>query len=68
MVQAAASLSKIYQVDLKLIYCSMANSEQAGTDIFDGLYSIEQTILDKGFDAGEAQGRSSGVQEGWEMG
>ena len=43
-------------------------AEPAGGDLFDSLYSIEQDIMDKGFDAGESQGRSSGIQEGWELG
>lgn len=43
-------------------------SSQADGDVFDSLYTMEQDIMDKGFDAGESQGRSSGIQEGWELG
>ncbi len=37
-------------------------------DLFDSLYTIEQQYMDKGFDTGENQGRSAGIDEGWQLG
>ena len=37
-------------------------------DMFDALDGQEQRMMDQGFDAGEAQGRETGMAEGWAMG
>lgn len=39
-----------------------------GGDVFDALHGVEQRVMDEGFDEGEAQGRESGLAEGWDMG